>query len=413
MRLNKYLINESTGNTSLTTFFHEICTAIFIKDNNAKIETGQDIIPYFENGDIIAVNSSLTKVDMDILLKKYKKQFNSTGKSNIIADAKKLAQGIVKTIGKPKGAVWWTGPTNDGSRLGAADIFYVSKKGEETPISLKFGAGQLKNMGLKNIGDTLLKGVLKPGQDLIKILDNDEYKQYWDGMTNDWMKFLFTLSAENNDGFSEILGKYLNINWEGYLKLKLNDEEILIAEESLSNILNKKVDIKSKNATLRYIVKKYYEQFGSKGDKEWTQVKMNWFEKLFGSFFDKQEEKINNNLKNVFKVQMSAGEIPMWYAAQGGKKIMYIPSAKNLESISNKLLSFSYKKENTPSGHRIILEVNTKSGSKAVALMKININIRWKDGQMNGKPSSASEMKLFIKDEEWNKIFSPKNTKLI
>lgn len=412
MRLNRYLTEAKKGDTSLTTFFHEVGTAVFLKDKSASIESGADILPYFEKGLVVGVNPGLAKVPVSDMLKRFGKQFsdNSKAKPAIIKDAKKIADNILRVVGKPKGAVWWTGPTNDASRLGAADIFFMSGS-EEVPISLKYGTGQLKNLGLKNIGDILLKGVLKKGQDLTKVLDDEEYKQYWDGMTKGWMKFLYDTSiSQDDEAFENIIGKHLNIDWNGYLKYKFSPEETEYAELALYALTGKEMALKGPKASLRYVCRKYYEQFGSKGNVGWTKIKEHWFGKLFGSFFKDKEELINKNLKEIFRAQMSAGETPMWYAAQGGKKIMFIPSAKKLESVSNKLLSFSYNDVSVPTGYRISLEIKRKAGGKLIALITIDINIRWKDGQMNGKPTSASDMKLHIKDEEWNKIFNPKNT---
>ena len=40
--------------------------------------------------------------------------------------------------------------------------------------------------------------------------------------------------------------------------------------------------------------------------------------------------------------------------------------------------------------------------------MVVDVRIRWKAGQMNGKPTSSSMMHFKIKEDEWNQVFSEK-----
>ncbi|MED5485783.1 MAG: hypothetical protein VYE59_04120, partial [Candidatus Thermoplasmatota archaeon] len=56
-----YLIEG--GDTSSTTFFHEVLTGIFCADVNASIKSGADVLQYFENDTIWAVDASLNKLD--------------------------------------------------------------------------------------------------------------------------------------------------------------------------------------------------------------------------------------------------------------------------------------------------------------------------------------------------------------
>ena len=56
-----YLIEG--GDTSSTTFFHEVLTGIFCADPQASIKSGADILKYFENDTIWAVDASLSKED--------------------------------------------------------------------------------------------------------------------------------------------------------------------------------------------------------------------------------------------------------------------------------------------------------------------------------------------------------------
>lgn len=397
MRLEKYIVTEGKD-TQATTFYHEVTCAVYCINPNAKLNTGNDILEYFASGKVKAMNPSLSALSVDDLMKSpYAKYLTHepipTGAGKIMSDARNIAVKMIKITGKPQ-VSWWTGPTNDATRLGAADIVLLSK-GQEYPISLKYGAGQLKNLGLKEIGNVLFKGVLKPGQNLINVLDDDEYAKYWDGMTQDWLRFLF----ENG---LKPLGKYLNYTWNSYLKAKVVDD---IEAESFDNY-----GIKSSKGFIKDYCKDYYSEISDV--KPWLKAKEYWFDKIFGGFFENSKDTVNNNLKAFFMAQLSVGDTEMWYAANGGKKILYIPSAQAMSSISNELLQFNFSSKPTTDGYLIELKVTENATGKVVGIITIDVSVRWKNGQMMGKPNSSSKMKLHIKPEQWNEIFYKGNMTL-
>lgn len=391
MRLEQYLVNE--GNTKNTTFYHEVGCAIYSIKPDAKITNGLDILGYFLSGDIRAKNPSLGDLNPDQLLLGgygifFKDEPIPSDMNKILDDAHKVSVGLVKRIGKPK-QVWWTGPTNDLTKFGAADIVFVSG-GKEVGISLKYGKGQLKNMGLSSIGKSLLKGVFQEGEDIMSQLWSDEYTQYWNGLTTDWLRFLDT------NGF-DLSPKIINLDWNGYQKYKLNDEE-------MGKIMSLSWDNPQKmmkSRELKTFGRKYYQDFlNKKTKKQWMDMRSKWFDKIFGGFFKNKESVINQNIKSFFEAQMSIGEIGMWYGSDGGEKIIYIPSKTEFE-LSTGMMRYEYTSSPSTTGYLIKIDMyNDKT-----LIISIDVNVRFISGQMNNSPSTKSKMKMKMKPSDWNLIF--------
>ena len=66
MRTFLSFIKEAVGDTSATTFYHEVICGIACADpmGAKKIKTGADVKNYFDNGTIIAVDRNLNKLDI-------------------------------------------------------------------------------------------------------------------------------------------------------------------------------------------------------------------------------------------------------------------------------------------------------------------------------------------------------------
>ena len=82
------------GDTSATTFFHEVLTGIFAADSNANIKTGEDVLKYFENDTIWAVDDQLNKMDVLGLKQARFLSKDQIPKPKIVADAKKMATAL-------------------------------------------------------------------------------------------------------------------------------------------------------------------------------------------------------------------------------------------------------------------------------------------------------------------------------
>jgi len=388
IRLRKLLV-EASGDTSATTLFHEVITGIFVANPSAKIETGADVLKYFKDGTITAVNAGLSKLPVEGLPQYRFLNADVVPKPAIVADAKSTASKIRSQFGQAK-KVWWTGPTNDGSKFGAADIVVDGKYG----VSLKYGAGQLKNLTVNTFAQTVLGS--NPDVNIMKELLKD-YKKDWDAMTKVWMD-LFLKEVElskNKSAIAEAKKIYSSVGgqWDKYQKQKMTEEQIdLIAAATGLKGLNAK---KTAKVGLRYLCKKMFE---AKKWPTWTKQRNPYFIKIFGGFFDGVQPQIASGLSNLFKKQLSVQETDLYYAAKGGKDFKYIPGESSFDRLT-KDLRFSYDHKPYGGGYEFVLTIENSAGKK---LGTISIKFRWKDGQMNGTVITTSDAKWLVKD--WSEI---------
>ena len=210
-----------------TTFFHEVICAIACSDDSSStgagsIEKGADIFPVFRDKVVIAKGPGAgegTDITDFAGMKQYKffdpttkeypagedppdgvpeiksswatkEHFDKKGMPARAADAIAVAKAIKARIGNPTGPVYWTGPTNDSTDFGAADIAYNGQG-----ISLKFGEGQFKNLTVNQFARAAL-GAGKETE-LLTELHND-VPEKWDDMTSVWLDLIWkSLSAWN------------------------------------------------------------------------------------------------------------------------------------------------------------------------------------------------------------------------
>lgn len=405
MRFLEYITEAETRSS---TFFHEVGTAIFLKDPNAVIETGNDIAAYFASKDIMAIDSSLSEVDIkeqgsSDFLEWNEKQIQ--GVSSTLKDAKKLANALRKKIGNPTPApILWTGPTNNMSKYGAADIVVETSRGT-MPVSLKKGSAQLKNLTLKTLGDTLFDGIIPDNGSFSSLVFNPDNLTYWNELTGEWTDAIVNFSPKE---IKPLISQYRNYNnWKMFQKAKISDELLNQLNEVYFVPNKKSLSNKSENKFLRKIFARIYEIESNKSQlgQQWNKVKEDSFKKIFTGFFEGKEDKLNKNLKKVFTQQMSSGEGDMWYAAKGGEEIFFVPNIKTFSKISNEFLQFEYKTRVSGSGFYITLIVKTHR--QPVILMTIEIIVRWKKGQMVGPPDVASKFRKHIKLNKWEELFSP------
>ena len=378
-----YLIEG--GDTSSTTFFHEVLTGIFCADVNASIKSGADVLQYFENDTIWAVDASLNKLDP--LELKQARFFGADQIPNpkVLADAKKMAIALTSPdkLGKPSGKpmVMWTGPTNERSKFGAADIAF-----NDRGISLKYGKGQLKNLTVNTFGQAIgVKG------NLLTILLKDQ-KSAWDDMAVAWMGAMQAVLPRDS-GQQELIDLSKNIRtWDAYQTTKLSSKQQDFFDSKMSRIRNGYSN-KHKNANkLKFLYRKIYENRKWQ-PPEWDDIRNKYVSQIFKGFFEDNDATIRENLADLFKRQISVGEQDIWYGASGGKDIKLIPGEYQF-ALGIKNIRFDYVTEGTGTGYSFTLLAY--NGVKNIDVMKITIMFRWKHGQMYGAPETSSTYKMLV-----------------
>ena len=382
MRTFLSFIKEAVGDTSATTFYHEVICGIACVDpmGAKKIKTGADVKNYFDNGTIIAVDRNLNKLDIMNLKQSRFLSSKEKPKGKLISDAIQIAKKLIEPsrLGKPHGPVYWTGPTNDGSIFGAADIAF-----NKVGISLKYGEGQLKNLTVGSFGRTVL-GIK---ENILQVLLKD-YSASWDQMTRDWMDFVKkTIPLEKGKIEFEALSNTVK-SWSEYQKKRLEDDD----QEFFDEKDNGYVKTHKKAKEFRFLARKYYETEKPPG---WDELRNKSMGSIFDSFIKSKDKVIRKNLADLFKTQISVSKTDLWYAAKGGKDIKLIPSEEKFKrGIEN--VRFDYTGETKGSGYTFTLIAHTID--KDIEVMKIEIVFRFKNGQMYGNPDTSSTYKMMVDD---------------
>ena len=378
-------LTEAKGDTSATTFYHEVITGIVVAGGKGPFKTGEDVKKHFDNGTIKAVNASLSALDVSKLPQGRFLDKNSIPKKSIVSDAIKVGKSIIKNLGKGRN-VMWTGPTNDASKFGAGDIAGTFGKYGDVGVSLKAGKGQLKNLTV----NTFFKALGLPNVNANYFLTT--YKKHWDAMCNDWVvlvekSFESQLKGDNKDEARSIFSKHAKKNWDEYQKENLTKEEL--------EVLNKALGKQIKKTKFRDFCRKLYE-YGA----EWNSVRDKHFDNIFSEFSDKYDHQIRVGLHNLFKRQLSVGDTSLFYAAKGGKTFWFIPSANLYDkTMSPEEFIADYDTKGSGSGYDFYLDVGTQSVG---AVGTIKVIFRWKQGQMVGFPDTTSDYQLVTKD--WSAI---------
>jgi len=431
-----------------TTFFHEVICAIacFSSTEAGKIKRGADIKQFFDNKSIIAkgpgagegtditditghpffkfVDDSTIPVAVgqpastELNSKEASEDyFKSSKMGKRKDDAIAVAKAIVKRIGSPTGTVYWTGPTNDSTDYGAADIAYNGQG-----ISLKFGAGQFKNLTVNQFA----RAALGAGSELKLLTElHKSVPEKWDKMTGKWMKLIEdALNLSHWSGSDELgragrearnaFGQLKNSvrGWDSYQKLKVGGSQAKIFNRLLYKGKKAEIEVNRKESPkhpfsekrakeFRYVCRKIYEDKGVSTSlrNAWRDVRNDQFTNIFGTYFSNEDETIKENLHTVFEKQISVGEKPMLYAAKGGTDIKRVPSKAEFEAaIQN--IDFTYEGVTTGAGYTFILNATQRgSAAEAIKIMEITIFFRWKSaGQMYGNPDTSSKSQMFITD---------------
>ena len=424
MKSFKTFIQEKKGDTSHTTFWHEVICGIACFDSSgaANIKSGIDIKPYFDNGTIAAYSASDTTIPIEdelqfrfindkvddngnLISPHATETFWTENKgSTIKADAIKLAGKLVAKVGTPQKPVLWTGPTNSLSEYGAADIAYNGQG-----ISLKYGEGQFKNLSANVVANKLL-GITDLMTELHK-----EYDSMWDYMTGQWTSVVvsalktfpvgrskkkYALRDEAVELFKTLTRNH-GLSWTQYQKLNLKKEE----KDLFHALLYKKggketsYDKKHKQGHMfkRLCPKIVAHSTSSIAVKGWMDQRNSIMsDRIFGKYFDDKKEDIQGGLAALFEEQISVGPTPMWYASKGGKDIKLVPSKDQFDSKIDKI-DLSYDTKKVGAGYSFVLKAATK-GQEPVDVMEIEIYFRWRNLQMYGNPDTSSKAIMHVDD---------------
>tara|TARA_A100001201_G_scaffold32012_1_gene34486 strand:+ start:466 stop:1818 length:1353 start_codon:yes stop_codon:yes gene_type:complete len=384
--INKDVIVEKKGDTSATTFYHEVITGIIVAGGKGPFNTGADVKKWFDGGTIKAVKGSgATPIDMKKLPQARFLEKDSIPKSSIVNDAIKVGKSIIKNLGRGKN-VMWTGPTNDASRFGAGDIGATFPGYGEVGVSLKYGVGQLKNLTINQFFKAL--GLPKVNSDYFL----KTYKKHWDAMTADWSElvekeFENNLKGDNKDEARSIFSKHNRKTWAEYQKEPLPTEELEILNKALGTKINKK--------SWRDFCRKLYEKYGP----EWNEKRDKHFDNIFNEFSQKYDDQIRNGLHNLFKRQLSVGDTSLFYAAKGGKVFWFIPSEKLYnKNLPPEAFISNYETRGSGSGYEFLLDVGVQTPKTGIPIGTVKIIFRFGNGQMNGFPVTKSDYQLMAKD---------------
>ena len=380
-------IEEAKGDTSATTFYHEVMTGILVGGGNSSFKDGEEVGKFFKNGTIKAVNAGLGTVKPEGSAWERFLQKDSIPKSSLVSDAKNLSTRIKKELGKGKNMMW-TGPTNDGSKFGAADIAGNFSGYGDVGISLKAGVGQLKNLTLGTFTKILGMPELK-GADFIK-----KYNKNFNSMTKDWMKLIEKLfkSLTKDKEAQKIFKRHSKSSWDAYQKEILKEDEMNLLYESVGFPIPK---YSAKTKKFKYFCRKLQEKHHPQW-KDWQVKRGKHFNDIFSELFSKEENNIRMNLSTLFKRQLSVGDTSLFYAAKGGKTFWFIPSEKlyDKEMGPDEFIA-DYELQESQAGYKFLLDVGTQ---EVGGIGTIIIEIRFATGQMDGAPSVKSSYKLIKKD---------------
>ena len=384
--INKDVIVEKKGDTSATTFYHEVITGIIVAGGKGPFKTGEDVKKYFDNGTIKAVKGSgASPTDVMKLPQARFLTKDSKPKSGIVSDAISVGKSVVKNLGRGKN-VMWTGPTNDASRFGAGDIGATFPGTGEVGVSLKAGKGQLKNLTINTFFKTL--GLPKINAEYFL----KTYKKHWDAMTSDWAdlvqkKFEGMLTGDKKDEARSIFSKHNKKTWNEYQKESLSKGEL----ETLNTALGKQ----TKYTKWPDFCRKLYEDYGS----EWNAKRDKHFDNIFNEFSQKYDDQIRNGLHNLFKRQLSVGDTSLFYAAKKGKVFWFIPSEKLYnKNLPPEAFIANYETKGGGSGYEFLLDVGVQTPKTGIPIGTVKVIFRFARGQMNGFPVTKSDYNLMADD---------------
>ena len=369
-----------------TTFYHEVLCALACAGvNMANVNNGDDMKKYM--GKKVKAGVPGTEIK-DYPEKKYMENSTHSKFDSLKKDGINLAKEINKKLGTISGPVWWSGPTNDSSDYGAADIVAkFNKYGDNVGVSLKYEKGQLKNLTVTTLGKALN----------LKNFNTDyimkKYKKEFDGMTKDWLFLIFKEFKKQVNANKKLKAKEktkaiktftsirrLSNTWDKYQKSNLTKDQL--------DLLLTAVDMKKfTNKKFRYFCRKFQQLKIAAQWTAWSKKRNKRWDNIYGAAFKENDADIEKGLITLFQRQLSMGEKDMFYAANGGKTFWFIPSEKRFEDLVGDI-HLDWATENTGSGYEFILTVYSAVTSKKIAT--INVVTRYTNGQMDGIGSKSN-----------------------
>jgi len=418
------LLTEAS--TESTTFYHEIISGLSAIGkiteysqvyNNGKVQ----LTKFFKDKDIQALDQNLNPIS----LSEKQNEFLSTSKApkeSMINDA--IQSGIsiqqrFKKEGIVINKVYWSGPTNDATDFGAADIILspdenVQKNG--VGVSLKYGKGQLKNLSGNQLFQTILPKRGRSG-------DHNFMDEIWeinksdiDKMTIEFMDLIGVEINKTKDAKAKSTWKMISKSiktWDTYQKTTLDKHQ---GTSLFTPFIPNPISIKELNDFDKVSEYRQLKYFGRKISEvktfknKWKPLRTKYFNQFFGNFIKTYESEIADNLSSLLSKQLSVTAKDLWYSAQSGTEIKRIPGQERFDKIAEALdITFTHKESG--SGYEVTIHIKThpdkESGvTKAIEIGSIKIIIRFKQGQMFGRPDTSSSSKWNLKGDEWQTIFT-------
>ena len=337
---------------------------------------------------------SINKKDMSYLQDATHEQMDK-----LKLDAESIAKSIKNRIGKDIGGpVWWSGPSNDSTDYGAADMVIKTKIHGWVGVSLKAGKGQLKNLTINTFFKALDVPLGSDGQAKTYFLEN--FRTSWDSMTDDYCQIAqktfnekVNVTDDNltNSDVKSIFKSHMQTTWDGMMSEKLTESEMGILTSSVG------MGTLTKSLTFKYFCHKMAGHFyGQKGYPGWNEKRTTHFSKIFGDFENEYESKIQVGLSELFARQMSVSKKNMFYAASAGKTIWFIPSQELFDkTFSPDDFIAQFRTEESGSGYNFIVDVGHIDEG---AIGSIKVTFRFKQGQMVKFPDTTSDYELYADD---------------
>jgi hypothetical protein len=385
-------ILEKKGDTSATTFYHEIISGIAaVKSVSVSdFKTGEDLKKFFDNGTIAPVNSGLSTFNIMSMKQARFLTKDSIPNPKIVGDAISSGKAIKSQL-KGFSKAYWAGPTNDASDFGAADII-LSKGGaaKGVGVSMKYGKGQLKNLSANSFYSAIIGSSSSSFMHQIHDLNSDGFNK----MTAYFVELLDTkIKSLTKD--KDALKAWKSIvpsikTWDGYQKKKIDTNSAQAIANAISFVDFKKL----KN--MQYLGRKVAEG----GLADWNSAKEQYFDIFFGTFTKSYDSIIKKNLVGLLKRQLSVTKKDLWYSASGGSNLKMIPGSERFDEIA-KTLEISHTHKVSGTGYQFFIHVK----QKGIELGTVTVTIRWKKGQMQGYPDTTSSAKWKINNQQWGEIF--------